>query len=83
MFFCSLLESIFRKLLSKATFERKLSCVSLPLPHDIRRILLRIFVAQLAAATKICPQPCQNAAATKCGTNIASSDADEDVLMLF
>jgi len=27
---CSILESFFRKLLSKATFERKLSCVSLP-----------------------------------------------------
>jgi len=29
---CSILESFFRKLLSKATFERKLSSVSLPLP---------------------------------------------------
>jgi len=28
---CSILESFFRKLLSKATFERKLSSVSLPL----------------------------------------------------
>jgi len=45
--------------------------------------LLRAFVAQLAAATKICPQPRQNAAATKRSTNMASSDADDDVLMLF
>jgi len=34
--------------------------------------LLRIFVAQLATATKICPQPRQNAAATKRATNMAS-----------
>ena len=30
---------------------------------DTRRILLRTFVAQLVAATKICPQPSQNAPA--------------------
>ena len=40
------------------------------------------FVAQLAAATNICPQPRQNAAATKCTTNMASSDTDDDVILI-
>jgi len=46
-------------------------------PDDTRRLLLRTFVAHLAAATKICPQPRQNAAAAKRTTNMASSDTDE------
>jgi len=33
---CSILESLFRKLLSKATFERKLSSVSLPLESQLK-----------------------------------------------
>jgi len=44
--------------------------------------LLRTFVAQLAVATKICPQPRQNAAATKRATNLASSDTDDDVILI-
>ena len=36
---CSILESFFRKLLSKATFERKLSSVSLPLQAHVSQIL--------------------------------------------
>jgi len=51
-------------------------------PDDTRRLLLRTFVAQLAAATKICPQPRQNAAATKRATNMASSDTDDDVILI-
>jgi len=42
----------------------------------------RTFVAQLVAATKICPQPRQNAAATKRATNMASSDTDHDVILI-
>jgi len=44
--------------------------------------LLRTFLAQLAAATKICPQPRQNAAAAKRATNMASSDTDDDVILI-
>jgi len=43
---------------------------------------LRTFVAQLAAATKICPQPRQNAAATKRATNVASRATDDDVILI-
>jgi len=39
--------------------------------------LLRTFVAQLVAATKICSQPRQNAVATKHATNMTSSVTDE------
>jgi len=51
-------------------------------PDDTRRLSLRTFVAQLVAATKICPQPRQNAAATTCATNMASSDTDDDVILI-
>jgi len=51
-------------------------------PDDTHRLLLRTFVAQLAAATKICPQPRQNAAATKRATNVASGDTDDDVILI-
>jgi len=52
-------------------------------PDDAHRLLLRTFVVvQLAAATKICLQPCQNAPATKCVTNMASSDTDDDVISI-
>jgi len=51
-------------------------------PGDTRRLLLRTFVAQLAAVTKICPQPRQNAAATKRTTSRASSDTDDDVILI-
>jgi len=44
---------------------------------DTRRVLLRTFVVQLAAATKICLQPRQNAAATKRATCIASNNTDD------
>jgi len=44
--------------------------------------LLRTFVAQLVAATKICPQPRQNTAATKRATNMASSDTDDDGILI-
>jgi len=46
------------------------------------RLLLRTFVAQLAAVTKICPQPRQNTAAAKRGTKMASSDTDDDVSLI-
>ena len=45
--------------------------------------LLRTFVAQLVAATKIYPQPRQNAVATKRATNVASSDTDDGVKPWF
>jgi len=48
---------------------------------DTCRLLLRTFDAQLAAATKICLQPCQNAGATKRATNMASSDTDDAILI--
>jgi len=48
---------------------------------DTHRLLLRT-IAQLAAATKICPQPRQSAAATKRVTNMASSDTDDDVILI-
>jgi len=51
-------------------------------PDDTHRLLLGIFVAQLAAVTKICPQPSQNAAATKCVTNMASGDTDNDAILI-
>ena len=43
---CSILESFFRKLLSKATFERKLASVSLPLRlTELRqKDCLRVFI---------------------------------------
>jgi len=44
--------------------------------------LLWTFVAQLAAATKICPQLCQNAAATEHTPNMASNDTDDDVIFI-
>jgi len=44
--------------------------------------LLRTFVARLAAATNICPQPRQNAAATRLATNMASSDTDDDGILI-
>jgi len=44
--------------------------------------LLRTFVAQLVAATKICPQPRQNAAATKRATNMASCDIDDGGILI-
>ena len=37
---------------------------------------------QLAAAIKLCLQPHQNAAATKRATNVASSDTDDDVILI-
>ena len=43
---------------------------------------MQTFFAQLAAATKICPQPRQSAAATKRVTNMASSDTDDDVILI-
>jgi len=51
-------------------------------PDDTRRLLLRTFVAQLAVATKICPQlgQNQNAAATKRATNNPSMT---QMMMLF
>ena len=53
-------------------------------PDDLRRLLLRTFVAKLAAAaaTKIYPQPRQNTAVTKHATNMASSDTDDDVILI-
>jgi len=51
-------------------------------PDDTRRLLLRTFVAQLVAVTKICPQPRQNAATTKRATNMASGDTDNDVSLI-
>jgi len=51
-------------------------------PDDTHSLLLWTFVTQLAAATKICPQPRQNAAATKCSTNMASGDTDNDVISI-
>jgi len=50
-------------------------------PDDTRRPLLRTFVVQLAATTKICPQWGQNAAATKHATNVASGVTQ--TMMLF
>ena len=50
-------------------------------PDDTCRLLLRTFVAQLAAATKISPQPRKNAAATKPATDMASCDTDDDVIL--
>ena len=46
---CAVLESFFRKLLSKATFERKLSGVSLPLA--IPRTLYRYLAASETACS--------------------------------
>jgi len=57
--------------LSVALRDRDISLAQFN-PDDARTLLLRTFVVQLAAVTKICPQPRQNAAATKRATKMAS-----------
>jgi len=46
----------------------------MPNPDDTLRLSWQTFVAQLAATTKICPQPRRNAAATERATNVKNTE---------